>query len=164
MFCSLPTFWYARKQSQPLSEKLFLHDFSFCQVLVFWLRKPSAGTGVLRPCVNYIFSEQIFGVMRVTICASWMLNLNFFRKVKAALIFVMLFMRSWAAPWMSSSEAIPVGHIIRAWKGHGCLIDSSTSFLIIIIFIVHGAVDVFFWSNSGRPHKKSLERSWLSYL
>ena len=45
---------------------------------------------------------------------SWMLNLNFFRKVKAALIFAMLFMRSWAAPWMSSSEAIPVGHIRRA--------------------------------------------------
>ena len=76
IFCSLPTFWYARKQSQPLSEKLFLHDFSFCQVLVFWLRKPSAGTGVLRPCVNYIFSEQIFGVMQVTIeppleCSTW---------------------------------------------------------------------------------------------
>ena len=96
-----------------------------------------------------------FEVMRVSIWwlnASWMINLNFFLKVNAALIFAMLFMRSWAAPWMSSSEAIPVGHIRRAWKGHGCLIDSSTSFFIIIIFIVHGSVDVFFWSNSGRPH------------
>ena len=152
MFCSLPTFWYARKQSQPLSEKLFLHDFSFCQVLVFWMRKLSTGAGVLRPCVKDIISTftQLFEVIWVSIwwlIASWKLDLNFFLKVKAALIFLMLFVRSWAAPWMSSSEAIPVGHIRRAWKGHGCLIDSSTSFFIIIIIIVYGGVDIFFGGN-----------------
>ena len=42
------------------------------------------------------------------------LHLNFSLKVNAALIFPMLFISSWAAPWMSSSEAIPVGHMRSA--------------------------------------------------
>ena len=35
--------------------------------------------------------------------------------MKAALILLMLFISNWAAPWISSSEAIPVGHIRSAW-------------------------------------------------